>query len=330
MRKGFRLKIRKYHSVDEYTTEDMASLFTKIWQMLDDIGTGLESAQPGLAKVKELPPEYIHGVEFCDVLKRKGTFAIRKSRVHQQWARLTRRQPTVIFCRGFAQAIAPSCLETLCRSWGSVPPAHNIMVATTSAIQWFLDQHDEALAENLEWCTEGALLQTHQDGQTTSVLHTQGLRFVRSLTRNVGIQTLVATYPTGCFLFTDFNTRRYCYEKLSASKARKYLPPNSKLLPEVPKLEETTYTNSGNSSVATEVNEDSESSNEESQLYFSINTTPEIFQPGTYPVKTIQESKAQPLIQDNETTHCNHIYSLESTMNQTGLAEYMPFDPRKN
>ena len=54
MRKGFRLKIREYHSADEYTTEDMASLFTKIWQMLDDIGTGLESAQPGLAKVKEL------------------------------------------------------------------------------------------------------------------------------------------------------------------------------------------------------------------------------------------------------------------------------------
>jgi hypothetical protein len=61
----FELKIRKYYTATEYEEGAISGLLKKIWQKLTDIGSGLLSADHEFQRVKEVPPSYVHGVEFC-------------------------------------------------------------------------------------------------------------------------------------------------------------------------------------------------------------------------------------------------------------------------
>jgi hypothetical protein len=236
---SFKLKYRKYHSETDFVEEPMSGLLKKIWVKLTDIGNGLAFTAAEFQKVKKVPPNYIHGVEFCDIVKMKTSLRIKEAKIEQLWGILTNRYPIVIFCKGLGQAIVPSVEESICDSWATVPANENIMVAPGPVVRDFLDQ-DEGLGRGVEWCAGKTLIQSHEPGLDVPIIHTQGLRVTSSPVCHSHIKEQIGASLTGALLFVHYTKTRKCLEESRREAQRASVLPRdlissrTKPLPDLP------------------------------------------------------------------------------------------------
>ncbi|CZR67180.1 uncharacterized protein PAC_17079 [Phialocephala subalpina] len=201
LKQSFGLKIRKQTAgPDIFVEEAFPTLLARIWHTISDIAVSLESAANKLHLVEDLTPKYILGVDLQEALKNKQSMGIRRVLVNQPWTHLTVENPVVFFCRNFRAPIVPASIT--CKSWSSVPPQQNLLVAMGSAVRTFLDSRNDGLAEGLHWCASSPkLIETHPKAGNASIRHIQKLQSKRKPVSNAKVRAAIQSYLQGAFIF---------------------------------------------------------------------------------------------------------------------------------
>jgi hypothetical protein len=135
----------------------------------------------------------------------------------QPWAHLTSEQPTVILSKNFQPAIMPDSKQ-LCKTWQEIPSHRNYFVAMGSTVSSFLQQQNEGLAEMVDWTCTSRLVQSHERGRETPILHAQKLQSTKNPSSNNRIRSAILSYRDGCFVFGN-DSEKACRERLEILKS---------------------------------------------------------------------------------------------------------------
>jgi hypothetical protein len=156
----------------------------RIWYLLDTVGSNLKMNRAEYLKCAENAPNSIYGVDFKELLVTKSSANVDSIRYikdfDEPWSYLTNDQSTVIFCKNFGQAIEPAS-EGLCYMWSKVPEKKNFLAMTGRTIRYFSKKHGSDLSKDLTWFLKKPVIQSHHQGEHSSVMHAQLLKEKASL-----------------------------------------------------------------------------------------------------------------------------------------------------
>jgi hypothetical protein len=97
---SFELNLKKKCGRKEAKVNCFSRILTQILQKLGEAETGLQSAEAEFKRVEEAAPEFVHGVEFIDVINMKKSPRIQQAKVDQPWTFLAPDVGLVFFCTG--------------------------------------------------------------------------------------------------------------------------------------------------------------------------------------------------------------------------------------
>jgi hypothetical protein len=233
LRDSLNYGFRKHMSENEVVETPLSEIVRRIWQSLNIVRTGLESANVDFERVGEGPPRILQGVEFTDVLIMSESISIKQVVVNEPWSHLTFNPATslpVLFCKGLGQPIAPAVQSSLCSSWEVVPSGKNYLVLLGRAVQEFLKQNDHAgegsyLVEKVQWLHDKVLVRKHTEGQH-EIFHMQRLNSVSKVALDKEIYKKLEPYVDACFVFARHKSAARCSTPLStkSSIGHKYNP----------------------------------------------------------------------------------------------------------
>jgi hypothetical protein len=223
LKNSLNYRVRKHTSDNDVVEARLSETIRQIWQSMNRVRTGLESATLEFKRVGEIPPKILRGVEFTDILEMSDCMGIKQVVVNEPWSHLTF-NPTsplpVLFCKSLGQPIIPVLPHRICNSWRKVPSGQNYLVLPGRATQNFLRRNEDpedgsCLAEKIKWIHDGSLVQSHRIGHPAIVFHTQRLRSISKTILNKTICQKLEPYTDACFIFSNHHPRTGCSKSLS-------------------------------------------------------------------------------------------------------------------
>jgi hypothetical protein len=208
------LKVRKYYCPKKGPVEDKFGDFIQnTWHTLDNIETYLASKE---GQFQNHAPDCIHGVEYVHAMNEEPAtrMHIKEAIVNQAWAHLTSLERIVIFTKDIPPPIIPDA-SSLCKAWMNVPSGQKYLVAMGTAAQYFLDQQDAGIAEDVSWEVGKELIQSHELGCNTPIFHVQKLRATRNPRPNEPILAAIAGSVDSCLVFGN-DSEKECLEALDS------------------------------------------------------------------------------------------------------------------
>jgi hypothetical protein len=125
---------------------------------------------------------------------------------HQPWTFLADEAP-VLIVEDFGQAIVTNEPHVLCDRWRQVPTGRNYLVAAAPAIQHLIESRGGfKLSDQVLWDFSNSLIDSHQIGNKSPVLHTQRLcsvesRFNRWKRGQIDPRPMLNAASSGAFIF---------------------------------------------------------------------------------------------------------------------------------
>ncbi|KAE8447139.1 hypothetical protein EG329_011123 [Mollisiaceae sp. DMI_Dod_QoI] len=218
LKQSFRLTVRKQTGGPEYVEENFSEMIARIWHTTSDIGEGLDSTANELNLVGELAPKFVIGVDLQDAVNNTRPMQLHRAEVNQPWTHLRTEHPIVLFCRNILPPILPD--SNICKSWATVPPDQNLLVAMGVTMHTLLDRRENGLAKDLDWCASPSLMETHENAGNASIRHVQKLKSLKSRREplsNEKVRVAIQRYRQGAFIFGNGTERRCCAPSKSST-----------------------------------------------------------------------------------------------------------------